>query len=46
MYPILLSSVVAAHTLFGNGVGGKMTTAPHYSISVHHHYHYHQSYTV
>ena len=32
MYLIVLSKVVAADTLLGNGVGGRMATAHHYNI--------------
>jgi len=32
MYLIVLSNVVAADTLLGNGVGGRMAIAPHYNI--------------
>ena len=30
MYLLVLSNVVAADTLIGNGVGGRMAAAPHY----------------
>jgi len=32
MYLIVLSKVVAADTLLGNGVSGRMDIAPHYGM--------------